>query len=188
MSHPKRQAAPPVQLSFGVKRVILEPRVFNRVVDIVSVLNLLSVRFLLVFTGAFTFVACSSNAIRILYDSEPQGAMITAVDSIAALGRAPVVKAYNLDTLPAPDENGCIIIPGVEALWDSGATARIGGLRICDLEQNTFSIRLPRPSGYPDLDVDLEVAIEQGRKLSIERDRRVYGGVEPPRSNPTGIR
>ena len=117
-----------MQLFFGVKRVILEPGVFNRVVDIVSVLNLLSVRFLLVFTGAFTFAACSSNAIRILYDSEPQGAMITAVDSIAALGRAPVVKAYNLDTLPAPDENGCIIIPGVEALWDSGATARIGGV------------------------------------------------------------
>lgn len=106
--------------------------VLNRVVDIVSVLSLLSVRLLLVFTGAFALAACSSNAIRIRYDSEPQGAMITAVDSIAALGRAPVVKAYNLD-------------------------------------------------------VDLEIAIERGRKLSIERDRRVYGGVQPPRSNPTGI-
>lgn len=174
-------------MSFVVKRVVLEASVLNRVVDIVSVLSLLSVRLLLVFTGAFALAACSSNAIRIRYDSEPQGAMLTAVDSIAALGRAPVVKAYNLDTLPEPDENGCIIVPGVEALWDSGATARIGGLRICDLEQNAFSIRLPRPTGYPDLDVDLEIAIERGRKLSIERDRRVYGGVQPPRSNPTGI-
>jgi len=155
--------------------------------DIVFVPKLLSVRLLLVFMGALALAACSSNAIRIRYDSEPQGAMITAVDSIAALGRAPVAKAYNLHTLPEPDENGCIIVPGVEALWDSGATARIGGLRICDLEQNAFSIRLPRPTGYPDLDIDLEVAIEQGRKLSIERDRRVYGGVQPPRSNPTGI-
>lgn len=165
----------------------MEASILNRVVDIVSVLNLLKVRFLLLFTGIFALAACSSNAIRIRYDSEPQGAMITAVDSIASLGRAPVIKAYNLDTLPAPDENGCIVIPGVEALWDSGASARIRGLRICDLAQNAFSVRLPRPTGYPDLDVDLEVALEQGRKLSIERDRRVYGGVQPPSSNPTGI-
>lgn len=165
----------------------MQASVLNRIVDILSVLKLPRLRFLMLFAGIFAFAACSSNAIRIRYDSEPQGALITAVDSIATLGRAPVIKAYNLNTLPEPDENGCIIIPGVEALWDSGATARIGGLRICDLEQNAFSIRLPRPNGYPDLDVDLEVALEQGRKLSIERDRRVYGGVQPPRSNPTGI-
>ena len=161
--------------------------VLNRVVDIVPVPKPFSVRFLLVFTVAFALAACNSKAIRIRYDSEPQGAMITAVDSIATLGRAPVVKAYNLDILPEPDEDGCVFVPGAEALWDSGATAQIRGLRICDVQQNAFSIRLPRSNGYPDLDVDLEVALEQGRKLSIERDRGVYGGVQPPRSNPTDI-
>ena len=170
-----------------MKSVVLGTNVLNRLADIVSVPKPFSVHFLLVFTVAFALAACNSNAIRIRYDSERQGAMITAVDSIATLGRAPVVKAYKLHILPEPDEDGSVIVPGVEALWDSGATARIGGLRIFDLQQNAFSIRLPRPTGHPDLDVDLQVALEQGRKLSIERDRRVYGGVQPPRSNPTGI-
>ena len=146
-----------------------------------------SVRFLIIASVFLSFVACSSNAIRIRYDSEPQGAMISPVDSITPLGRAPVMRAYNMKTLPAPDENGCIVIPGVEALWDSGATARVGGLRVCDLEQKVFAIKLPRPTGYPDLDVDLEVALEQGRRLAIERDRRIYNSaVQPPSSNPTG--
>ena len=87
-----------------------------------------------------------------------------------------------------PDENGCIIIPGAEALWDSGAATRVGGLRICDLKQKTFGIDLPRPTGYPDLEIDLEVAIRRGRRLATERERWFFGGVEPPRGNPTGIR
>ena len=132
-----------------------------------------------------SLAACSSSVIRINYHSEPQGALITTTDSILPLGRALVFKAYPLDTLPEPD---CIIIPGAEALWDSGATTRVGGLRICDLKQKTFGIDLPRPTGYPDLDIDLEVAIRQGRRPAIERERWFFGGVEPPRSNPTGIR
>ena len=135
-----------------------------------------------------SLAACSSSVIRINYHSEPQGALITTTDSILPLGRAPVLKAYPLDSLPEPDENGCIIIPGAEALWDSGATTRVGGLRICDLKQKTFGIDLPRPTGYPDLEIDLEVAIRRGRRLATERERWFFSGVEPPRSNPTGIR
>jgi hypothetical protein len=130
--------------------------------------------------------ACASSAIRVTYNSEPRGALITAVNSITPIGRAPVTRAYNLNALPPPDANGCVIIPGVEAIWDSGATARAGRLRICDLEDRNRYIELPRPQGYPNLEVDLEAAARQGLQQARDRDFRRTGGVEAPRSNPTG--
>ena len=68
----------------------------------------------------------------------------------------------------------------------SGATARVGRLRICDLEDPRQFVDLPRPRGYPGLEIDLEVARQQGRQQARDRDFRAIGGVEPPRSNPTG--
>ncbi len=131
-------------------------------------------------------LSCTSNALRITYSSEPQGAIITSVDSVVTIGRAPVTEIYSLETLPEPDANGCIIIPGVEAVWDSGATARIGRLRICDLGDTRRFIQLPRPNGYPGLEQDLEVAATQGLQRARDRDFSRIGGVEAPRSNPTG--
>lgn len=130
--------------------------------------------------------ACASSTIRVTYSSEPRGALITAVNSITPIGRAPVTRAYNLNSLPPPDASGCVIIPGVEAIWDSGATARAGRLRICDLEDRNRYIELPRPQGYPNLEVDLEAAAQQGLQQARDRDFRRIGGVEAPRSNPTG--
>lgn len=148
-------------------------------------------RLLLIILANALLTACASNAVRITYNSEPQGALITSVDSITPIGRTPVTEAYNLATLPEPDENGCVVIPGVEAVWDSGATARVGRLRICDyLEQTQRYVELPRPRGYPGLDIDLEVAAARGRQRARDADFRALGGtgVEPPRSNPTGNR
>lgn len=140
-------------------------------------------------TGISLLFSCTSNAVRITYNSEPQGALITSVDEIAPIGRTPVTEAYSLATLPEPDENGCVVIPGVEAVWDSGATARVGRLRICDyLEQKQRYVELPRPRGYPGLDIDLEAAAERGRQRARDAEFSTLGGtgVEPPRSNPTG--
>ncbi len=131
-------------------------------------------------------LSCTSNAINITYLSEPRGAMITRVDSVVAVGRSPVSQSYSLDTLPEPDADGCIIVPGVEAVWDSGATARVGRLRICDLSDSRLYIELPRPLGYPNLEIDLEVAAAQGLQRARDRDFQRIGGVEAPRSNPTG--
>ncbi len=130
--------------------------------------------------------SCTSNVVRVTYSTEPQGALVSSVDSITPIGRSPVTETYPLNNLPEPDENGCVIIPGVEAVWDSGATARVGRLRICDLEDARRYVELPRPRGYPGLDIDLEVAAQQGRQQARDRDFRTIGGVEPPRSNPTG--
>lgn len=130
--------------------------------------------------------SCTSNVLKVTFSSEPQGAMISAVDSITQVGRAPVTRSYPLATLPEPDEQGCIVIPGVEAVWESGATARVGRLRICDLDDTNRFIELPRPNGYPGLEMDLEVAAAQGRQRARDRDFRTIGGVEAPRSNPTG--
>lgn len=138
------------------------------------------------FLCVLMFASCTSNAVRVTYTTEPRGAMISSVDSIAPIGRSPVTEAYRLDDLPEPDENGCVVIPGVEAVWDSGATARVGRLRICDLEDTRRFVDLPRPRGYPGLEIDLEVAAQQGRQQARDRDFRTIGGVEPPRSNPTG--
>lgn len=125
--------------------------------------------------------ACASSAIRVTYNSEPRGALITAVNSITPIGRAPITRAYNLNALPPPDTNGCVIIPGVEAIWDSGATARAGRLRICDLENRNRYIELPRPQGYPNLEVDLEAAARQGLQQARDRDfRRIGGGRSTP--------
>ncbi len=133
--------------------------------------------------------ACTSNGLRITYNSEPQGAMISIVDSILSLGRAPTVRYYPLSTLEQPDENGCVVIPGVMAKWDSGASATINRLRICDIARQTQRyIDLPRPRGYPGLDIDLEVASQRARELNREREFNRIGVVEPPRSNPTGNR
>lgn len=130
--------------------------------------------------------SCTANVLRVTYSSEPQGAMISQVDSIATVGQAPVTRSYPLETLPEPDEQGCIVIPGVEAVWESGATARVGRLRICNLEDTSRFIELPRPNGFPDLDLDIEVAAALGRQRARDRDFRRIGGVEAPRSNPTG--
>ncbi len=136
--------------------------------------------------GLLSLTACASSTIRVTYNSEPRGALITAVDSVTPIGRAPVTRTYNINALPEPDANGCIVIPGVEAVWDSGATARAGRLRICDLEDRSRYIELPRPQGYPNLEVDLEVAAQQGLERARDREFSRIGGVEAPRSNPTG--
>lgn len=133
-----------------------------------------------------SLLSCTANVLRVTYSSEPQGAMITSVDSITPVGRAPVTESYNFANLPEPDANGCIIIPGVEAIWESGATARIGRLRICNLEDTNRFVQLPRPVGYPGLEQDLEIAAAQGRQRARDRDFQRIGGVEAPRSNPTG--
>lgn len=146
----------------------------------------MAARLLLFLIFLSSLAACTSNVVRVTYNSEPRGATITTVDSILPVGRAPVTKAYNLDTLPEPDENGCVIIPGVEAVWDSGATARVGRLRICDLDETRRYVELPRPRGYPNLELDLEAAARRGMEQNRDREFRRIGGVEPPRSNPTG--
>lgn len=146
----------------------------------------MAARYLMLLLLLSALAACTSNVVRVTYNSEPRGATITTVDSITPVGRAPVTKAYNLDTLPEPDENGCVIIPGVEAVWDSGATARVGRLRICDLEETRRYVELPRPQGYPNLDLDLEAAARRGMEQNRDREFRRIGGVEPPRSNPAG--
>ena len=145
-----------------------------------------TIRHLLLLAMSGTMLSCASGAISITYSSEPQGAMISSVDSIVPVGRTPITKSYSLASLPPPDENGCVVIPGVEALWDSGATARVARLRICDLEDSRRFIELPRPRGYPGLDIDLEIAAKQGRQRARDRDFEFIGGVEPPRSNPAG--
>ncbi len=51
-----------------------------------------------------------------------------SVDYISPIGRSPVTETYRLDNLPEADENRCVIISGVEAVWGSGTIARVGPL------------------------------------------------------------
>lgn len=108
------------------------------------------------------FAGCSGYAIRI--DTVPDGATIAwqgsgaqEPDSAFAVYRPRPFTVY----LPKPETgdviDGCYVIKGLMATWESGAESRSDPvMRLCD-GPTTYYLRLERPEDEPGLESDLEV-------------------------------
>ena len=103
---------------------------------------------------------CATNTPTLWVYSQPQGAYITEVGTGRVAGMAPAASVYNLTALkPYKDKDGCYKIKGYEARWVSGARTVIDPMRLCGKE-DSYSITLSRDSSYPDLEKDLQFALQ----------------------------
>lgn len=146
--------------------------------------------------GLVVFLAScvATPGVAVTFITEPEGAVIVSEGASTPVGRAPVTRYYGMEELTSYDDNGCLILPGVAAVWESGASANIGGLRVCDLEQKNLTIDLQRPLEVGGYEIDLEMAekLRQERASELERLNRIPqgGGIPrdtrgslPPRAN-----
>lgn len=102
---------------------------------------------------------CATDKTLWVY-SEPQGAYITQLNAPTSGAMAPASIHYEISQLQNKDATGCSLVRGVEAHWVSGATARTQpAIRLCG-NRDTYSITLSRDSSYPDLDKDLQFALQ----------------------------
>lgn len=115
---------------------------------------------------------CATNTPTLTVYSQPQGAYITEVGTGRVVGMAPAASVYNRSALKAfKDEDGCYKIRGYEARWVSGARAVIDPMRLCGKE-DSYSITLNRDSSYPDLEKDLQFALQVQSILAQQQQAR----------------
>jgi hypothetical protein len=58
------------------------------------------------------------------------------------------------------DAQGCYVVKGVEAHWVSGAQAVTDPVRLCGSATGSYTITLNRDASYPDLEKDLQFALQ----------------------------
>ena len=126
-------------------------------------------------------VGCASQA-EIFFISQPEGAIISRLGSNVAFGQAPLTTTFDSSSIHGVDSQGCHILDGVEARWDSGAITQVTELRLCDGNSGNYYYRIQRPVSYPDLQTDIRKANqlrETRRSLPPVRRpdsaRRAYG-------------
>jgi len=103
---------------------------------------------------------CSSQATLAVY-SQPTGAYLTEVGSGTPFGIAPQLVVYPKAGVQSnPDGPGCYRVRGIEARWVSGARTALNPIRICGSATGTYNITLARDSFSPDLDKDLQFALQ----------------------------
>ncbi len=107
----------------------------------------------------FALAACAETT-TVIFNSEPQGALLTLVESEWELGRTPYIRHYPANDHRAGDTQGCFMLEGVRAEWTSGATVRIDLLRFCDGPGGEYFVDLARPEDHPDLNDDLRFAAQ----------------------------
>lgn len=120
---------------------------------------------------------CSPDPTSLVVKSEPDGAYITANDTGAALGTAPVKIEYDkaklLKKANKDDKAGCYRVKGFKARWISGATAAsTSTIRLCDPVGKSFTVTLQRNTKDPDLEKDLQFA-RQDKDLQIQQQQAI---------------
>lgn len=120
-----------------------------------SLIHKIIIRAILVLPIIFT--ACTSST-ELVFVTHPEGATITEMGTGITIGTAPTNKLFDLDSIGSVDEEGCYTLNGVEAQWVSGAKEQITGLQLCGKHRRGYIVTLVRPSSYPDLEKDIEVA------------------------------
>jgi len=106
------------------------------------------------------FTGCATRATLSIY-SEPIGAYITEVETKKAVGVAPVTVVYDPASLILhKDAEGCFIVNGFEARWVSGAATTITPIKLCGSKFGNYNISLDRDSSLPNLEKDLQFAIQ----------------------------
>lgn len=93
--------------------------------------------------------------------TQPTGAYITEAETGASGGISPAVFYYNPQTLNYyRDSSGCFVVKGMTAKWVSGATATVNPIRLCGLNFEDYAITINRPADHPDLEKDLQFALQ----------------------------
>ncbi len=112
---------------------------------------------------------CATQSTLQIY-SQPIGAYITEVGTSTTLGISPTAAYYNASDLHQNKQpDGCYLVKGYTARWVSGATSTMNPIRICGSSTGTYNITLNRDSEYPDLEKDLNFALQVQNMLAQQR-------------------
>jgi len=137
------------------------------------------------------FVGCRKEA-HVYVWTQPVGALVRHVDGgTSEMSGPPLAWNYTL-----PKEKGpCWIIRGFVVEWASGARASMDRVQVCGKNNQDFHLTFPRPEGYPNLNTDLEIALQVEQMLyqnAALRDARrqsliqaIYGARSSRRVNCT---
>lgn len=112
---------------------------------------------------------CATQSTLQIY-SQPVGAYITEVGTSTTLGIAPTAAYYNASALNQNKQpDGCYLVKGFTAKWVSGATASMNPIRLCGSNTGTYNITLNRGNEHPDLEKDLNFALQVQNMLAQQR-------------------
>ena len=111
----------------------------------------------IILTGCATQTSQSSVTIF----SQPVGAYLVEMNTGTSIGLAPNVAVYDNSLLfTNMDENGCFRLNGWEATWPSGAKATSQQVLLMCGGTGAYNITLSRPANHPNLQQDLEFALQ----------------------------
>jgi hypothetical protein len=117
-------------------------------------------RWLTALLSVAILAGCAKHATLAIH-SQPPGAYLTEVGTGLVLGTAPAASYYKGDQLQNyKDAQGCYVVKGVEARWVSGARAVTDPVRLCGSSTGTYSITLTRDTSHPNLEKDLQFALQ----------------------------
>ncbi|MDE2078692.1 MAG: hypothetical protein KGI91_16730 [Burkholderiales bacterium] len=129
-------------------------------------------------TNIFTFLlacglaGCSTQASLTVY-SQPEGAYLVEKGSGKSYGVAPTTVVYDASTLKNfRNAEGCYVVKGFEAKWVSGATAALELITLCGSSTGAYNITFSRPQDYPNLDKDLQFALQVQSTRALQQQAR----------------
>jgi hypothetical protein len=131
---------------------------------------------------------CASDSTSLTVQSEPDGAYISAIDTGAALGVAPVTiefdKAKLLTKANKDPKSGCFRVKGFSARWFSGATASSKeAIRLCNPVGKKFTVTLRRNANDADLEKDLQFAT-QDKDVQTQQQQAIARKQPPTVAQP----
>lgn len=131
-------------------------------------------------------VGCASRA-EVTFISQPEGAIVTQIGTNTSIGLTPITKTYGSDSIHGKDSQGCYLLDGIEARWDSGAITRVSELRLCDGKSGEYYFRILRPVSYPDMQKDVRKA-NQLRAARAQQQLQNPGNSRPSTRIPDSAR
>lgn len=110
--------------------------------------------------GALSLAGCATHASLTVF-SQPEGAYLTEKGTEKVYGVAPATIVYDSKALANfKRADGCYVVKGLEARWVSGATANLELITLCGASNGAYNITFSRASNYPDLERDLQFALQ----------------------------
>lgn len=153
----------------------------------------MNARSAILFSIATALCGCATQASLTVF-SQPEGAYLTEKGTGKVYGVAPVTVVYDSKALSNfKGADGCYRVKGFEARWVSGATASLDLITLCGTSTGEYNITFSRASTYPDLDRDLQFALQlqsiraQQQQASAAQDAAaaaVYRALNPPQRKP----
>jgi len=142
---------------------------------------------------ALATVGCATQA-SLTVDSQPPGAYLTEKGTGKVYGVSPVTIVYDSKMLANfRRADGCYRVKGFEAQWVSGATSSLEVITLCGASNGAYNITFSRAAGYPDLEKDLQFALQlqsiraqqqQARAAQDAAEAAVYQAFNPPQRTP----